>query len=136
MPVNPTSNPNWVNLKAIKAPKSEVQPKRMLKPEDFKSTDAELLAERKRKDNQEYTDRLDRLATAKKAENKNVIGDKDWRQNLADKTGAIGDKLRVSNKPNFFDDNINPAAMVGNMASSIGKAPKEANPAVAVASCN
>ena len=98
----------------------------MLKPEDFKSTDAELLTERKRKDNQEYTDRLDRLATAKKAENKNVIGDKDWRQNLADKTGAIGDKLRVSNKPNFFDDNINPAAMVGNMASSIGKAPKEA----------
>lgn len=126
MPVNPTSNPNWVNLKAIKAPKSEAQPKRMLKPEDFKSTDAELLAERRRKDNQEYTDRLDRLATAKKAEDKNVIGDKDWRQNLADKTGAIGDKLRVSNKPNFFDDNINPAAMVGNMASSIGKAPKEA----------
>jgi hypothetical protein len=100
--------------------------KKMLKKEDFRQSDAEVQAERKRKDNQEYNDRLDRLATAKKAENKNVIGNKDWRQNLADKTGAIGDKLRVSNKPNFFDDYINPAAMVGDMASDIGQAPKQA----------
>jgi hypothetical protein len=120
------SNPNWLNLKAVNAPKAETQPKRMLKQEDFRQSDAEVQAERKRKDNQEYNDRLDRLATAKKSENKDVVGDKNWRNNLADKTGAIGDKLRVSNKPNFFDDYVNPAAMVGDMASAIGQAPKQA----------
>jgi hypothetical protein len=112
--------------KASAANTPKVPVKRMLKREDFRQTDAEIQAERIRKDNQEYNDRLARLATAKKAENKNVIGDKDWRQNLADKTGAIGDKLRFSNRPNFFDDNINPASWVGDMASKIGQAPKEA----------
>lgn len=42
---------------------------------------------------------------------------------LATETGAIGDKFRFSNSPNVFDDYINPAAMIGNMASGVGKVP-------------
>jgi len=49
-----------------------------------------------------------------------------WRQQLANETLATGDKLRVSLEPNFFDDYLNPAAMVGNMASNLGKAPLQA----------
>lgn len=46
-----------------------------------------------------------------------------WRKQLAAETAATGDKLRVSNEPNFFDDYINPAVMVGNMVSNLGQAP-------------
>jgi hypothetical protein len=46
-----------------------------------------------------------------------------WRHQLAAETAATGDKLRVSNTPNFFDDYINPAAMIGSMASGLGQAP-------------
>jgi hypothetical protein len=49
-----------------------------------------------------------------------------WREVLAGETKAIGDKLRVSNEPNFFDDYVNPAAMIGNMASNLGQAPLQA----------
>jgi len=49
-----------------------------------------------------------------------------WRQQLAAETAATGDKLRVSLEPNFFDDYINPAAMIGNMASNLGQAPLQA----------
>jgi hypothetical protein len=49
-----------------------------------------------------------------------------WREKLANDTGAISDKLRVSLKPNFFDDNINPGVMIGDMASAIGSAPLRA----------
>jgi muramidase (phage lysozyme) len=49
-----------------------------------------------------------------------------WRQQLANETQATGDKLRVSLEPNFFDDYLNPAAMVGSMASNLGQAPLQA----------
>lgn len=49
-----------------------------------------------------------------------------WRQKLATETQATGDKLRVSSKPNFFDDNLNPAAMIGDMASNLGSTPLRA----------
>jgi len=49
-----------------------------------------------------------------------------WRQQLAAETVATGDKFRVSLEPNFFDDYLNPAAMIGNMASNLGQAPLQA----------
>ena len=49
-----------------------------------------------------------------------------WRQQLAAETAATGDKLRVSNSPNFFDDYLNPAVMIGDMASNLGQAPYQA----------
>lgn len=49
-----------------------------------------------------------------------------WREVLAKQTQATGDKLRVSDEPNFFDDYVNPAAMVGSMASNLGQAPLQA----------
>lgn len=49
-----------------------------------------------------------------------------WRQQLAAETSATGDKLRISNEPNFFDDYLNPVEMVGSMASNLGQAPLQA----------
>ena len=53
----------------------------------------------------------------------------DWsnfRQSLADRSQATGDALRISNEPNFFDDYLNPAAMIGSMADNLGQAPLQA----------
>jgi hypothetical protein len=53
----------------------------------------------------------------------------DWsnfRQSLADRSQATGDALRISNEPNFFDDYINPASMIGSMADNLGQAPLSA----------
>ena len=53
----------------------------------------------------------------------------DWsnfRQSLADRSQATGDALRVSNEPNFFDDYVNPAVMIGSMADNLGQAPLRA----------
>jgi len=46
-----------------------------------------------------------------------------WKKRLAAETAATGDKLRVSNKPNVFDDYFNVPSLVGGMASHIGQAP-------------
>lgn len=47
--------------------------------------------------------------------------------NIAKETGAIGDKFRLyPNDPeSFFDDYVNPAVMIGNMAADIGKIPQD-----------
>jgi hypothetical protein len=53
----------------------------------------------------------------------------DWnnfRQSLADRSQATGDALRISNEPNFFDDYLNPASMIGSMADNLGQAPLRA----------
>jgi hypothetical protein len=53
----------------------------------------------------------------------------DWsnfRQSLADRSIATGDALRISNEPNFFDDYLNPASMIGSMADNLGQAPLRA----------
>ena len=42
---------------------------------------------------------------------------------FAESTSAIGDKLRLSEKPNVFDDYINPAPMFGQFASGLGQVP-------------
>lgn len=49
-----------------------------------------------------------------------------WRQKLAEETQATGDKFRVNLQPNFFDDYLNPAVMIGSMASNLGQAPLQA----------
>ncbi len=49
-----------------------------------------------------------------------------WREVLAKETQATGDKFRVSLEPNFFDDYLNPAVMVGSMASNLGQTPLQA----------
>jgi len=49
-----------------------------------------------------------------------------WREVLAKETQATGDKLRRRLEPNFFDDYLNPAAMIGSMASNLGQAPLQA----------
>jgi len=49
-----------------------------------------------------------------------------WREVLAKETQATGDKLRRRLEPNFFDDYLNPASMIGNMASNLGQAPLQA----------
>jgi hypothetical protein len=48
-------------------------------------------------------------------------------QQLAEETGAIGDKLRLfPNDPNsFVDEYLNPGVMVGNMASALGSLPED-----------
>lgn len=46
-----------------------------------------------------------------------------WKERLAAETAATGDKLRVSNMPNTFDDYFNVPSIVGGMASHIGQAP-------------
>jgi hypothetical protein len=48
------------------------------------------------------------------------------RENWAETAQALESRFRVSDKPNFFDDYLNPANMVGNMASSLGQAPLQA----------
>ena len=49
-----------------------------------------------------------------------------WREVLARETQATGDKFRFSDSPNFFDDYLNPAVMIGSMASNLGQAPLRA----------
>jgi len=49
-----------------------------------------------------------------------------WREVLSKETQATGDKFRVSLEPNFFDDYLNPAVMIGSMADNLGQAPLRA----------
>ena len=72
------------------------------------------------------SDRKLRIANSNAANNEDLIGNPNWRNVLANQTQATGDKLRISNEENIFDDYINPAAWIGNMASRLGSSPKEA----------
>jgi hypothetical protein len=53
-------------------------------------------------------------------------GDNWTRENLAEGAQGLESKFRVSDEPNFFDDWLNPANMIGNMASNLGQAPLQA----------
>jgi hypothetical protein len=58
---------------------------------------------------------------------KKIFDTDNWtRQNLSDATLGLESKFRVSDKPNFFDEYLNPANMIGNMASNLGQAPLQA----------
>jgi hypothetical protein len=79
---------------------------------------------------QEVAERKARIADSIDAQKETIIGNPNWRENLARQTQAIGDKFRVSDEPNFFDDYINPGVWIGDMASGLGQAPyvaKETN---------
>ena len=73
-----------------------------------------------KKDAEELQRRRTAIATSKDAKNKPLSS-----QNLADESGAIGDKLRMfPNDPDsFIDEYVNPGVMLGNMASGLGKLP-------------
>jgi hypothetical protein len=48
------------------------------------------------------------------------------RENFAEMAKGLESRYRVSDKPNFFDDYLNPANMIGGMASNLGQAPLQA----------
>ena len=48
------------------------------------------------------------------------------RENWATGAKGLESQFRVSDKPNFFDDYVNPANMIGNMASNLGQSPLQA----------
>jgi hypothetical protein len=73
-----------------------------------------------KKDAEELQRRKTAIETSNAARNKSFSV-----QNLADESGAIGDKLRMfPNDPDsFIDEYINPGVMIGNMASGLGRVP-------------
>jgi hypothetical protein len=73
-----------------------------------------------RKDAEELQRRKSAIAKSVEARSKTFSV-----QNLADESGAIGDKFRIfPNDPDsFIDEYINPGVMIGNMASGIGRIP-------------
>lgn len=72
------------------------------------------------KDQQILQERQQRINTSMEARNKPFSA-----QQLADESGAIGDKLRIfPNDPNsFIDEWLNPGVLVGDMASKLGRMP-------------
>tara|TARA_R110000782_G_scaffold91929_1_gene175251 strand:+ start:658 stop:1929 length:1272 start_codon:yes stop_codon:yes gene_type:complete len=48
------------------------------------------------------------------------------RENISEMAQGLDSKFRVSDNPNFFDDYLNPANMIGGMASNLGQAPLQA----------
>ena len=48
------------------------------------------------------------------------------RENLSESAAGLESMFRVSDKPNFFDDWLNPLNMIGSMAASLGQAPLQA----------
>ena len=71
--------------------------------------------------------RKDRINKSMVAQKKSFTKD-NWRQQLADETQAIGDKLRIfpEDPDSFIDEWMNPGVMLGNMASDLGSAPLRA----------
>jgi hypothetical protein len=72
------------------------------------------------KDYQEILRRKEAIVLSQEARNKPLSI-----QNLADESGAIGDKYRIfPNDPNsFVDEYLNPGVQIGNMASALGRIP-------------
>lgn len=68
--------------------------------------------------------RKERLIDAEKASNTPYASD-NWQDVLARTSQATGDKLRFSDKTNFFDDYINPFSMIGSMAAGVGSMPQD-----------
>lgn len=91
----------------------------------LKPTNARLVTQ-EQLDQREATERRARINAA------NAMMPNAWEspENFAASTNATGDKLRVSDYPNFFDDYVNPASMFGHLASGLGQIPlniKEGN---------
>jgi hypothetical protein len=61
------------------------------------------------------------------AQDEDVIGNPNWREVMARETQATGDKFRLfPEEDSFIDNYLNPAVMIGNMASNLGQAPYQA----------
>lgn len=72
-------------------------------------------------------DRKARIADSILAQDEDIIGNPNWREVMARETQATGDKFRLfPEEDSFFDDYLNPAVMIGNMASDLGNAPLRA----------
>ena len=81
------------------------------------------------KTDEEYAE--ERRLVREKA-SKNVLSQDNWeafdpdnitRENLAESSAGLESQFRYDDKPNFFDDYINPLNMIGGMASNLGQAP-------------
>jgi DNA-directed RNA polymerase subunit RPC12/RpoP len=88
-------------------------------------TKSELEEKQRYEDEQIAKERQSRIDAQAKA-NEQPFDWSNFRQSLADRSQATGDALRVSNEPNFFDDYLNPAVMIGSMADNLGQAPIQA----------
>ena len=89
-------------------------------------SEAEAKKLKARKDAEELARRKQAIATSAAAKDPRNQGKfLNPLENLADETGAIGDKLRLfPNDPDsFIDDYLNPGVMVGNIASGLGRVP-------------
>lgn len=78
------------------------------------------------KTNKEFADERQAKIDAQVQANKQPFDWNNFRQSLSDRSQATGDAMRISNEPNFFDDYINPAVMIGSMADNLGQAPLRA----------
>jgi hypothetical protein len=83
-------------------------------------TDKEIADERKAVRKKSDANVLNQYSTE-------ILDPDNWtRENLAESAQGLESKFRVSDEPNFFDDWLNPANMIGNMASNLGQAPLQA----------
>ena len=80
----------------------------------------EIKAIQAKKDQQVLAERKARLEKSKQAKGKPISA-----QQIADESGAIGDKFRMfpEDAASFVDDYINPGVWLGNMASGLGRVP-------------
>lgn len=80
----------------------------------------EIKAIQAKKDQQVLAERKARLEKSKQAKGKPISA-----QQIADESGAIGDKFRIfpEDAASFVDDYINPGVWLGNMASGLGRVP-------------
>jgi hypothetical protein len=69
-------------------------------------------------------DRKARIEDSILAQDEDIIGNPNWREVMARETQATGDKFRLfPEEDSFIDDWLNPAVMIGNMATDLGQAP-------------
>jgi hypothetical protein len=72
-------------------------------------------------------DRNAKIKESIKTQDEDIIGNPNWREVLAKETQSTGDKFRLfPNEDSFIDNYLNPAVMVGDMASNLGQAPLQA----------
>jgi hypothetical protein len=91
------------------------------------STKYNAVEEAKRKEQETkamLADRKARIEDSILAQDEDIIGNPNWREVMARETQATGDKFRLfPEEDSFFDDYLNPAVMIGNMATDLGQAP-------------
>ena len=72
-------------------------------------------------------DRNAKIKESIKAQDEDIIGNPNWREVLARETQSTGDKFRLfPQEDSFIDNYLNPAVMVGDMASNLGQSPYQA----------